>query len=130
MTTWLRGIFQRTEQPSAKTAYGGEHQEPVVVYTAANRMEADLVIALLASEGIPAFASSESLGQVYGLQVGPLAFVDVVVAAAMAESATIVIEQRYAFQDDAEVDAGEDGERLDGDDDAYEDESGGFSSNS
>ena len=59
VTQWLRGLWLRTRSASpAKTAHGGSRQEPVVVYVAANVMEAEMIKALLASEGIDAFVTN------------------------------------------------------------------------
>ena len=96
----------RDPAASAEQAqFGGEDKEPQVVYTAANAMEADLVVALLGSEGIQAFTSGEALGAVYGLQVGPLAEVQVLTAASLAERAREIISEHY-LEDEEEADDG------------------------
>ncbi len=123
--SWLRNVFHKpAAEAPAQTAFGGEAQEPVVVYTAGNTMEADLVIALLASENIPAFASGAALSQAFGLQIGPMAEVHVSVPSALAERARQIIEERQAgsFEEDADEgsDAGE----------GASDQGEGFSSNS
>jgi hypothetical protein len=125
MSSWLRNIFHRpSTQAPAQTAFGGDSQEPVVVYAAANTMEADLVIALLASENIPAFASGAALGQVYGLQLGPMAEVNITVASSFADRARQIIEERHLGPQQASE---EDESEIDGADAAEDDE---FSSNS
>lgn len=130
ISSWLRNIFQRpssqktSPQAPAKTAFGGDPQEPVVIYTAANAMEADLVIALLASESIPAFATGGALSQNFGLQIGPMAEVNVLVASSLAGRARQIVEERHlgtqpsSEEDDSETD------------DAEATEEDGFSSNS
>lgn len=50
-----------------------------VVYTANGLLEAETVKILLESFGIPAFTNQESAGAAYGLTVGPLGEVDVMV---------------------------------------------------
>ena len=50
-----------------------------VVYTANGMLEAETVKILLESFGIPAFTNQESAGATYGLTVGPLGEVDVMV---------------------------------------------------
>jgi hypothetical protein len=69
------------------TTGGGSSQEPVVVWEAANVMEAQVVKARLESEGIPAFIRSEAAGVIYGLTAGSLARADVLVPGPLAEKA-------------------------------------------
>ena len=57
---------------SGVTAHDDDH-EPVVVWEAANRMEAVVVAGRLHSEGIPAMIRGEVLGDIYGLTYGSLA---------------------------------------------------------
>ena len=112
-------------QAPAQTAFGGDPQEPVVIYKAANAMEADLVIALLASESIPAFATGGALSQNFGLQIGPMAEVNVVVASSLAGRARQIVEERHRGgpQESSEEDDSET-------DDAEATEDDGFSSSS
>ncbi len=63
-------------------------------------MEADLVVALLASEDIPAFPVGASLTQAYGLQIGPLAEVRILVAHGLAPRARQIIEERHLGSSD------------------------------
>ncbi|MCP4166416.1 MAG: DUF2007 domain-containing protein [Chloroflexi bacterium] len=115
VSQWLQGLFRGVrERTQPRTAYGGDRQKPVVVYTAANAMEANLVKALLESEGIPSFTSGAALSDVYGLTLGPLAEVKVHVVKALAPKARQIIDERYldtaeAWEDDEYVD--EDGVR-------------------
>ena len=69
------------------TTGGGWSQEPVVVWEAANLMEAQVVKGRLESEGIPAFVRTEALGVIYGLTAGGLARADVLVPGPLAEQA-------------------------------------------
>ena len=130
ISTWLRNIFQRPPSPDpspqnpAQTSFGGDPQEPVVIYTAANAMEADLVIALLASESIPAFTTGGALSQNFGLQIGPMAEVSVLVASSLAGRARQIVEERHLGSQEASDDA--DSET----DDAEATTDDGFSSNS
>jgi len=57
------------------------------VYVAANRAEGDVVRGRLESEGIPAVLRGEAVGSIYGLTTGPLAQVEVVVPAPLADRA-------------------------------------------
>ena len=103
VTQWfhdfLSGIRPRTQ---ARTVHGGDENKPVEVFTAANAMEAELVRALLESEGIPAHVGGTALSDVYGLQVGPLAEVKVFAIKALAARAQQIIDERYLEVDDAE----------------------------
>lgn len=97
--------FLRTQADAraqnSRAAFGGDG-EPVLVFVAANVAEADLVIALLASEDIPAYAAGASLSQAFGLQVGPLAEVRVFVARGLAPRARQIIAEAYADADHAD----------------------------
>jgi hypothetical protein len=94
-TDWLSRIWRtagQTSEPDDSTTNGvttgGElDQEPVVVWEAANAMEAEVVKGRLESAGIPAIVRSEALGAIYGLTTGSLAAADVLVPAALAEKA-------------------------------------------
>lgn len=96
---WLSGLFRRdmqqrsqdAEQSANATTGGDLDQEPVVVWEAANLMEAEVVKGRLQSEGIPAVVRSEALGAIYGLTTGSLAAADVLVPAALAERALAVL---------------------------------------
>lgn len=95
--TKLRSFLRfggKARAQTARAAFGGD-SEPALVYTAANVTEADLVIALLASEDIPAFAAGASLSQAFGLQVGPLAAVKIFVPRGLAPRARQIIEERH-----------------------------------
>ena len=93
---WLR-------QRSITLARGGERppREPVVVYRAANVMEAEVVAARLTAAGIPSWRRAETLGRAYGLTIGPLAQVDILVPAALAEHAQAVLAPDPLGDDDA-----------------------------
>jgi hypothetical protein len=80
------------------TTGGGSSQEPVVVWEAANMMEAQVVKARLESEGIPAFIRSEAAGVIYGLTAGSLARADVLVPGPLADKA---VDLLFGAEDDA-----------------------------
>jgi hypothetical protein len=63
-----------------------------VVFVANGRLEAESIKILLESFGIPAFINQESAGMTYGLTVGPLGEVDVMVQDQYLEQAKKVIE--------------------------------------
>lgn len=62
-----------------------------VVYIANGKLEAESVRILLESFNIPAFINQESAGAVYGLSVGPLGEVEVVVPTKYIEDAKKII---------------------------------------
>ena len=91
---WLSGLWRRKTPPtdpaeltSHETTGGDLDQEPVVVWEAANLMEAEVVKGRLTSAGIPAIVRGEALGAIYGLTTGSLAAADVLVPAALAAKA-------------------------------------------
>lgn len=97
----LSGWFRRKPRPaeseteagataSATTGGGSEH-EPVVVWEAANVMEAHVVKGRLESEGIPAIIRGEALSTIYGLTAGGLARTEVLVPAPLADQALDIL---------------------------------------
>lgn len=94
---WIAGLLRRaprlapvdkTATTGATTTTGGEQgQEPVVVWEAANLMEAEVVKGRLTSAGIPAIVRGEALGAIYGLTTGTLAAAAVLVPAPLAGKA-------------------------------------------
>ncbi len=98
---------------SSGTTTGGKlDQEPVVVWEAANVMEAEIVKSRLEAEGIPAIIRSEALGQIYGLTMGGLAAADVLVPAPLADRAIEILESNAGMDDmpdeDVAAEAGDD----------------------
>ncbi len=69
----------------------------MVVWEAANLMEAQVVKGRLESEGIPAFIRSEAAGVIYGITAGSLARADVLVPGPLADKAVAIL-----FDDDAD----------------------------
>ena len=95
---------------SGATTGGGTTQEPVVVWEAANNLEAQIVKGRLESEGIPAIIRGEAIGSIYGLTTGSLAATDVLVPAPLAEKALDVLFADDGSLDEAEEESGaEDG---------------------
>jgi hypothetical protein len=64
---------------------------PVVVYTAAGQMHANLIKSLLEADGIPVQLVQESAGAVYVFTVGTLGMVEVLVPAERADEARALI---------------------------------------
>lgn len=79
---------------------GGQHdQTPVVVWEAANRMEAEIVAGRLNSQNIPTIISGESLGTIYGLTTGSLASANVLVPAALVEKAMAILSDSVEWEE-------------------------------
>ncbi len=73
---------------------GGEQQDTwEVVYLAANELEGEVIRGRLESEGIPAVLKGEALGRVYGMTVGPLAQVEVLVPAPLVQRALDLLSE-------------------------------------
>jgi len=84
---------------SSQTASGKDDQTPVVVWEAANRMEAEIVAGRLNSENIPTIIRGEALGAIYGLTTGSLAAANVLVPAALAEKALAILESAVEWDE-------------------------------
>lgn len=99
----MREQVAATGSTTAHTTTGGgkDDQTPVVVWEAANRMEAEIVAGRLQSEGIPALIRGEALGAIYGLTTGSLAAANVLVPALLAEKALAILTSAVEW-DDAE----------------------------
>lgn len=95
LSGWFRRIMEGGQQGTGATTSvtggGGSENEPVVVWHAANPMEAQVVKGRLESEGIPAYVRSEALGAIYGLTAGGLARADVLVPGLLAEKALQIL---------------------------------------
>lgn len=91
------------QQKATSTTGGSSSQEPVVVWEAANPMEAQIVKGRLESEGIPAFVRGEALGKIYGLTSGRLAATDVLVPAPLAEKALEILQTEAVWLEDEEL---------------------------
>jgi hypothetical protein len=64
---------------------------PVVVYTAAGQVQANIIRGFLEAQDIPVQLSQESAGAVYGFTVGTMGMVDVLVPAERAAEAQALI---------------------------------------
>lgn len=85
-----------TENSTATTG-GSVSQEPVVVWQAANPLEAQIVKGRLHSAGIPAIVRGEAMGRIYGFVYGALAERDVLVPAPLAESAQEILSEEIQW---------------------------------
>ncbi len=89
---------------AAATTGGPVTQEPVVVWEAANPMEAQIVKGRLQSAGIPAIVQGEAMGRIYGFVYGGLAERDVLVPGPLAGKARDLLseEVQWALDDEEE----------------------------
>jgi hypothetical protein len=67
-------------------------QDIVKVGTVSGKLEAEIVRGLLESQGIQVWLVHEAAATIYGLGIGPLASVDIMVLAKQARQASKVIE--------------------------------------
>ena len=88
--------------------------ELVTVYQARGHLEGEIILAFLEANSIKAGLVQESAGLTYGLTVGELGLVDVIVNQADAERAIALLteyeENKFAVEDDEVVDPDEKGE--------------------
>ena len=80
------------------------NQEWTTITTIQGELQAELIRGLLEAQGIPTQLSQEGLGRVYGLGVGPLAEVDILVPADLKAAATEVLDHYQAGDFDTEED--------------------------
>lgn len=92
---------------AATTTGGGSENEPVIVWEAANLMEAYVVKGRLESEGIPALIRGEAVGAIYGLTAGSLAVVKVLVPAPLVDRALTLLLDAENETGDGETEDGE-----------------------
>jgi len=90
---------QPPQETSGTTTGGGIETEPVVVWEAGNRMEAQIVRGRLESEGIPAIIQGEAVGTIYGLTTGKLARTVVLAPAPLADKARQILETAVDWSD-------------------------------
>jgi len=99
--SWFRPKRRTTASEQAEntpnTTTGGDL---VVVWLAANQMEAQIVKGRLESEGIPAIIRGEALGAIYGLTTGALAESAVLVPAALADKAEAILQSDESWEVD------------------------------
>ena len=89
---WLQSLWGHVRDEGARTASlvlrrGKEKTPWEVIYVATNRLEAEVIRGRLESEDIPVVLSGEAVATVFGLATGPLAQVEVLVPAPLAERA-------------------------------------------
>ncbi len=77
--------------------------EPVVVWEAANLLEAEIVKGRLESEGIPALIRGEAVGSIYGFSTGNLARAEVMVPAPLAERAGEILSAQIEEVDEEDL---------------------------
>jgi hypothetical protein len=94
------------ETSTGATTGGSIDQEPVVVWEAANRLEAEIVAGRLHSENIPAIIRGEALGAIYGLTTGGLAATVVLVPAALAAKALEILNSDVDWDESTDADFG------------------------
>ncbi len=63
-----------------------------VVYTAHGQLDAEMIKAFLESNGIGVIAAGESVGTTYGITLGPLGDVDIMVTAEQADEARSLLD--------------------------------------
>ena len=63
-----------------------------VVYTAHGQLDADLIKALLEANGVQASLAGESVGSSFGIIMGPLADIDILVPAGQADTARTILD--------------------------------------
>jgi hypothetical protein len=95
---------------------GAGETEPVVVWEAANRMEAEIVRGRLESEGIPAVITGDVAGSIFGLNVGNLAKSSVLVPAPLADRAKRILESTVDDEGELEDEDGMAGAGISGSD--------------
>jgi hypothetical protein len=94
-------VAAKADKPKAASTTGGEGDfEPVVVWEAANHLEAQIVKGRLESEGIPAIIRGEALGAIYGLTTGRLAATDVLTPALLAGKAIEILNTKVEWAED------------------------------
>jgi hypothetical protein len=106
---WFRGKRAEAEESppalgkrAGSTTGGGSTEEPVVVWSAATRLEAEVVAGRLQSEGIPALIQAEALGAIYGLTTGSLAAATVSVPAPLADKALEILTTDVDWEDESD----------------------------
>ena len=115
---WFKRTFGRSEMAedasTASATTGGEDDsEPVVVWEAANLMEAQIVKGRLESAGIPAIVRGETAGAIFGLTTGGLAAVEVLVPGPLADKAIQLLNEDVTGDDEPELEETTDGEAED-----------------
>lgn len=77
-------------------------EDVVAIYVAAGQIQADLIKGMLEAEGIPVMSVQEGAGAAYGMVVGTLGEVTLLVPAKYAEEARALLKAAGESQDDEE----------------------------
>ncbi len=97
MSTLVLGLIgqlrRQVVQAVTRTGKGRVPLPPVEIYRAANELEAQVIKGRLETEGIPVMLRYEAAGPVFGLSVGALAEVRVLVPAPLAERARQILNE-------------------------------------
>ncbi len=94
----------------------------MIVYVAGSEPEAYIVVGRLENEGIAAFVSQEPAGRAYGISIGEMGDVKVIVRASDYERAKAILEEDVEDEeDDEDDDLYEDDDDYDYDDELDED---------
>lgn len=88
--------------------------EPVEVWEAPNRLEAQIVKGRLESEGIPAIITGEAAANIFGFATGEMAKASVLVPAPLAERAREILESSVEWVDAEWSDEDEAPDEFDG----------------
>jgi hypothetical protein len=93
-------------------------EEYVQVYTANGQLQAEMIRLFLESKGIPAVAYGQSLASVYGLTVGPLSEVKIMVPETQVEEAhQVLTDMEQGKYETTQIQPGNDEERPNGEND-------------
>jgi hypothetical protein len=107
---WPRFRGQKNKQGDAMS-----EEKWVAIAEIPGRLRAELLRGLLEAQEIQVYLSQEGAGAVYGLTIGTLGTVQVLVPAADYERAVQVLEEYYAsLEANSEEAAGDTGEQADG----------------
>jgi L-cysteine desulfidase len=81
----------------------------VVVTEVSGELQADIIRSLLESQGIEVFLNQEGAGKAYGLSIGPLGEVQILVPEHQKEAANKIVDDYYAgnYEVDDELDSEE-----------------------
>ena len=80
-----------------------------LITTVSGELQADLMRNLLEAQGIEVFLSQEGAGKAYGLALGPMAEVQILVPKTQSETAHQIVNDYYAgkFESDEEEEPGD-----------------------
>ena len=90
-----------------------QHWEVVDVIS--GDIQAELLRGLLEAQGIPVMLSKEGAGHAFGLQVGPLSEIEILVASPRKEEARQILDKYYAGDYTSAESSEQDGDKLDDD---------------